>query len=79
VETNKSDFRIYPTDICLSPPHGTTLTAIQMFADVQFWVAKFYIKARFESQNIYIKPLLKPKNHFLKLHIWVKKKKKLLL
>ena len=31
VETNQSNFRIFPTDIRLSPPHGTTLTA---FADV---------------------------------------------
>jgi hypothetical protein len=27
VETNISDFCIYPMDICLSPPHGTTLMA----------------------------------------------------
>ncbi len=31
VETNQSNFRIYPMDIHLSPPHGTTLTA---YADV---------------------------------------------
>ncbi len=30
VETNQSNFRIYPTDIRLSPHHGSTLTAIQM-------------------------------------------------
>ncbi len=28
VETNQSNFRIYPTDIRLSLPHGTTLTAL---------------------------------------------------
>jgi hypothetical protein len=27
VETNQSNFHIYPTDIHLSPPHGTMLTA----------------------------------------------------
>jgi len=32
VETNQSNFRIYPTDIHLLPPHGTTLTA---YADVR--------------------------------------------
>ncbi len=32
VETNQSNFRIYPTDICLLMPHGTTLTA---YADVR--------------------------------------------
>ncbi len=31
VETNQSNFRIYPTDIHLLPPHGTTLMA---YADV---------------------------------------------
>jgi hypothetical protein len=31
VETNQSNFRIYPMDIHLSLPHGTTLTA---YADV---------------------------------------------
>jgi hypothetical protein len=44
VETNQSNFRIYPMDICLSPPHGTMPTAllemliqmlIQMFVDVR--------------------------------------------
>jgi len=35
VETNQSNFRIYPTDIRLLPPHGTTLTTIQMFEDVR--------------------------------------------
>ncbi len=29
LETNQSNFRIYPTDICLSSPHGTTLTAYE--------------------------------------------------
>jgi hypothetical protein len=33
VETNQSNFRIFPMDICLSPPHGTKLTA---FADVKY-------------------------------------------
>jgi hypothetical protein len=33
VETNQSNFRIYPTDIHFSPPHGTTLMA---FADVKY-------------------------------------------
>ncbi len=32
-ETNQSNFRIYPTNIHLLPPHGTTLTA---FADVKY-------------------------------------------
>jgi len=32
VETNQCNFRIYPTDICLSPPHGTKLT---VYADVR--------------------------------------------
>jgi hypothetical protein len=32
VETNQSNFRIFPMDICLSPPRGTTLTA---FPDVR--------------------------------------------
>jgi hypothetical protein len=30
VETNQSNFCIYPPDIRLSLPHGTVLTAIQM-------------------------------------------------
>jgi hypothetical protein len=29
VETNQSNFRIYPTDIHLLPPHGTTLMAYE--------------------------------------------------
>jgi len=28
VETNQSNFCIYPTDICLLQPHGTTLKAL---------------------------------------------------
>ncbi len=32
VETNQSNFRIYPADIRLLPPHGTMLTA---YADVR--------------------------------------------
>ncbi len=40
VETNPSNFRIFPMDICLSLPHGTTLKAlirmlIHMFLDVR--------------------------------------------
>jgi len=31
VETNQSNFHIYPKDIHLSLPHGTTLTAILMW------------------------------------------------
>jgi len=30
METNQSNFRIYPTDVHLLLPHGTTLTAIRM-------------------------------------------------
>ncbi len=35
METNQSSFRIYHSDISLSAPHGTTLMAIRMFADVR--------------------------------------------
>ncbi len=38
VETNQSNFCIYPTDIRLSPPHGTTLMA---YADVRMDVSRY--------------------------------------
>jgi hypothetical protein len=38
VETNQSNFRIYPMDIRLSLPHGTMLTA---YADVCADVARY--------------------------------------
>jgi hypothetical protein len=40
VETNQSNFRIYPSDIRLLPPHGTVLTA---YADVHMDVGRYLI------------------------------------